>query len=321
MKISRILYTIFFVLTFHSHEIQAARKPGDSVLLSSVKTLTVRKDLKTSHRRVSAVPQLKCVGGNGKGLYDVDVMRCKNQGSDYDDENIQWTCTASLPEEFKLGSTDVICEGYDSATDPYILKGSCGVEYRLILTSQGEEKYGRKGGNLFDGYKGKGYINWSGILFWGIFISVVGWMIYAAFIRDRQAGVVRGGGNNPWGWGGGGGGGPGGDDPPPPYDYHPKASTSRAQPAPGQEAWRPGFWTGALGGAAAGYMAGNRPQTQRNQGLWGNQQTGGFWNNDANNGEGGSRFGTGSTRPSGSSSSSFSSTRHESSGFGSTSRR
>ena len=59
MKISRILYTIFFVLTFHSHEIQAARKPGDSVLLSSVKTLTVRKDLKTSHRRVSAVPQVR----------------------------------------------------------------------------------------------------------------------------------------------------------------------------------------------------------------------------------------------------------------------
>ncbi|MCJ1405398.1 hypothetical protein MMC11_008626 [Xylographa trunciseda] len=248
-------------------------------------------------------------------------MRCKNQGSDYDDENIQWTCTASLPEEFKLGSTDVICEGYESAIDPYVLKGSCGVEYRLILTGQGEEKYGRKGRNLFDGYKGKGYINWPSIIFWGIFISVVGWMIYGAFFRNRRGGMVRGGGNNPWGWGGGGGGGPGGDDPPPPYDYHPKASTSRAQPVPGQEGWRPGFWTGALGGAAAGYMAGNRPQTQRNQGMWGDQQTGGFWNNNDNNGEGSSRFGSGNTRPSGSSSSSFSSTRHESSGFGSTSRR
>jgi len=322
MKISSVLYTVFFILTLHSHEIQAARKPGDIVLLSSVKTLTLRKDLKTSHRRVSAVPQLKCVGGNAKGLYDVDVMRCKNQGSDYDDENIQWTCTASLPEEFKLGSTDVICEGYESATDPYVLKGSCGVEYRLILTGQGEEKYGRKGSNLFDGYKGKGYINWPGIIFWGIFISVVGWMIYAAFFRDRRGAIVGGGGgNNPWGWGGGGGGGGGGDDPPPPYDYHPKASSSRAQRVPGQEGWRPGFWTGALGGAAAGYMAGNRPQTQRNQGMWGNQQTGGFWNNNDHNGEGNSRYGSGSTRPSGSSSSSFSSTRHESSGFGSSSRR
>jgi hypothetical protein len=40
-----------------------------------------------------------------------------------------------------LGSTDVICEGYDSADDPYVLKGSCAVEYRLILTPLGEEKY------------------------------------------------------------------------------------------------------------------------------------------------------------------------------------
>ena len=261
--------------------------------------------------------QLKCIGGNAKGLYDVDVMRCKNQGSDYDDENIQWTCTASLPEEFKLGSTDVICEGYESATDPYVLKGSCGVEYRLILTDRGEEKYGRKGSNLFDGYKGRGYINWPGVIFWGIFISVVGWMIYAALIRGPRGGVVGGGGgNNPWGWGGGGGG-PGGDDPPPPYDYHQKPSSSRAQPAAGQQGWRPGFWTGALGGAAAGYMAGNRPQTQRNSGMWGNQQTGSLWNNN-DNGEGNSGYGVGSTR---SSSSSFSSTRHQSSGFGSTSRR
>jgi len=37
---------------------QAARKPSDSVLLSNVKTLTLRKDLKTSHRRVAAVPQV-----------------------------------------------------------------------------------------------------------------------------------------------------------------------------------------------------------------------------------------------------------------------
>lgn len=39
-------------------ESEAARKPADSLLLSNVKTLTLRKDLKTSHRRVSAVPQV-----------------------------------------------------------------------------------------------------------------------------------------------------------------------------------------------------------------------------------------------------------------------
>ena len=88
-----------------------------------------------------ALPQLACVGGSAKGLYNVDVMRCENAGSEYDAEDVQWTCRASLPADFKLGSTDVICEGYDDPDDPYVLKGSCGVEYRLILTDQGEVRH------------------------------------------------------------------------------------------------------------------------------------------------------------------------------------
>ena len=67
-------------------QVFAARSATNSVLLSKVKTLTLRKDAKTSHRRVSAIPQLKCIGGNARGLYEVDVMRCQNQGSDYDDD-------------------------------------------------------------------------------------------------------------------------------------------------------------------------------------------------------------------------------------------
>lgn len=119
----------------------AWNKKNDAVRLSKVKTLTLRDGAETSHRRVEPIPQLTCVGGNAKGLYNVDVMRCTNSGAEYGDEDIQWTCKASLPPEFKLGSTDVICEGYDNSDDPYILKGSCGVEYRLILTPAGEEKY------------------------------------------------------------------------------------------------------------------------------------------------------------------------------------
>ncbi|KAL9061876.1 MAG: hypothetical protein Q9206_000214 [Seirophora lacunosa] len=129
MLLQRLLCSLFLLLT----AVGALRNAGgEKILLSQVKTLTLRHRLKTSHRRVPALPQLKCIGGNARGYYDVDIMRCKNQGADYEDENIQWTCTASLPSEFKLGTTDVICEGYESSSDPYVLKGSCGVEYRLL---------------------------------------------------------------------------------------------------------------------------------------------------------------------------------------------
>lgn len=328
MHLSDYLYLLILALTA---PITTARKSPESVLLSNVKTLTLRKDLKTAHNRVPAVPQLTCIGGTAQGIYEIDVLRCKNSGSAYGDEDVQWTCTASLPPEFKLGSTDVVCEGFSSSQDPYVLKGSCGAEYRLMLTEVGEEKYGKKGKDMWDGYQGRNKGgDWAAVLFWFLFLAVLGWMVYAAFLRDGR-GVYRlpGAGNNPYPWGGGGyGGGGGDDDPPPPYDHHPssqpKATSSRASrapPAQAQGGWRPGFWTGALGGAAAGYMAGNRGQNQppRNTSSW--DFTG--RNNNDRRTPNLAGLGADRTRLAGSSSSNsdFGSSRHESSGFGGTSRR
>ncbi|KAL5121697.1 hypothetical protein ACEQ8H_000384 [Pleosporales sp. CAS-2024a] len=297
----------------------AALRSGSKVKLSNVQSLTFRKDLMTSHRRVSAIPQLKCIGGSGRGHYEIDVMRCKNAGFDYDENNIQWTCTASLPEEFKLGSTDVICEGYDYPEDPYILKGSCGVEYRLILTDKGHEKFGKGSGGWWrdeDGPKTFGQ-QVAAALFWMAFIAVAGWIVYSAFISRAQGPA---GGNRP-GWGGGGGGGGGGgwgggndyDDPPPPYYASRPGYNKQNYGSTPQQQWRPGFWSGAAGAAAATWAANRWAQRGNNTGgnnsRWGNGG-GSSWDNG---GEGSSR--------SSSASSSFSSTRHESTGFGSTSRR
>ena len=241
---------------------------------------------------------------------------------------MQWTCTASLPSEFKLGSTDVICEGFSSSEDPYVLKGSCGVEYRLMLTKLGEEKYGRKGKDMWGGYdsKSKGG-DWAAVIFWSIFIAVVGWMIYAALIRDSPGRRPLGAAPNHW-FGGGGGGD--NDNPPPPYEYRPSSKAKatsprapRAAPVQAQGGWRPGFWSGALGGAAAGYMAGNRGQSQqpRDQTTWNLDGVDGRGNGEESSSFAG--FGPARSRSSESSRSNpgYGSSRHESSGFGGTSRR
>ncbi|KAF1839007.1 DUF1183-domain-containing protein [Decorospora gaudefroyi] len=303
-----------------------ALRSGSKVKLSNVQSLTLRKGQQTSARRVDPIPQLKCIGGSARGLYEPEVMRCKNSGSDYDENSIQWTCTASIPEEFKLGSTDVICEGYDYPEDPYILKGSCGVEYRLILTEKGHEKYGKGKGGWWGGDDEEGRPSGpttmgeriAGGLFWMLFGGVVLWMIYSA-LRNRAQGPAGGfaGGNRPgWGGGGGGGGWGGGynddnDDPPPPY-YPTNASNPKYGYGTAQ-GWRPGFWSGAAGGAAAGWAANqfaNRGNRSNQSGSgWGGNSSGSRWNNG---GEGSSRSSSGD---------SFSSTRHESTGFGSTSRR
>lgn len=308
------------------------KAPKNAVLLSSVNSLTLRAGKQSSARRSSAVPQLTCSGpADVCKLYSVDVMRCTNEGSDYDKENIQWNCKASLPPEFKLGSTDVGCEGYESSEDPYVLKGSCGVEYRLLLTEMGEEKYGFKNEkSTMDGF-GLGKDIGSqlfGYLFGLLFVGVIFLILRSIYrqVNDPNRPFAAAGA----GWGGGGGGG--NDDPPPPYDDYsappkkpstrgPRASPSRTgqgSQAAGEQ-WRPGFWTGTAAGAAGGYAAGryanrNRappPETRQTGGSW-------FGGGPSNSNR---SFGGSPSSGSGSSGPSYSSSRHESTGFGGTSRR
>lgn len=336
---TRAFFTLFLaallLLTIaHGARVTNPNKvPKNAVLLSKVNSLTVRSGKQTASRRVSPVPQLQCVGpANVCKLYSVDVMRCTNEGSDYDAENVQWSCKASLPDELKLGSTDVTCEGYESSDDPYVLKGSCGVEYRLLLTEKGEEKYGRNSDSWFDGSEsgeGSTFVKYLFLVTFAVVAFIILRSMYLSWQGQGQAGPRR---PLPRGGYGGGGGGNDDDDPPPPYDPYPRnygtskkstprssASTRPSSSRPQQQQqqdWRPGFWTGTAAGAAAGYFAGSRnntrtqpEQTQRNtgRGLFGGGGGGSSWNN---------RPAAGPSSPP-----SFSSSRHESTGFGSTSRR
>ncbi|KAI0883370.1 uncharacterized protein GGS22DRAFT_29576 [Annulohypoxylon maeteangense] len=296
----------------------AAAKPSKAVLLSDVRSLTLRGDgAQTTHRRVSAIPQLKCVSAPAIcRLHSIDMMRCTNQGSGYTAEDIQWSCSAPLPPELKLGSTDVICEGYSSPDDPYVLKGSCGVEYRLILTEAGEQKFpdvaNGRGGWKWGGGGGdkgrdkdrrSGSSDPSAIAFVIIFALVCMWILYSACVAGNRDPTRPGPRRNNWGgfgggfdpgFGPGGGGGGGWDDP----SSYPRSSSTQNQ------GWRPGFWTGLAGGAAAGYAAGGRRnnQQERNSGYnWGAGPS------SSSSGSSGSR--------------STSTARYESTGFGSTSRR
>lgn len=233
--------------------------PGKgAILLSNVQALTLRTNRMTTSRRVSAAPQLKCIGHEKIcKLYEIETMRCKNEGYDYDEEDIQWTCTASLPFEFKLGSTDVICEGYRNSDDPWVLKGSCGVEYRMLLTDEGEERFGK---DVYRGSDSNKTTTMVSIVFWVLFIGVFVFIVAAACWGDtpipREPRRLR-----RWGWGVGGVGDdgfyPGG--PPPPYSSSDCSSGSQSQ------GWRPGFWSGLGAGGAAGYQMGRNSARRSSQ--------------------------------------------------------
>jgi hypothetical protein len=327
-SITSILTTILALLSLAAPSL-AATKPKNANLLSEVQSLTLRSGAKTAHRRVPAAPQLKCISHPSIcKLHEVDLMRCTNQGSGYSSEDIQWSCTASLPSTLKLGSTDVICEGYAGPDDEYVLKGSCAVEYRLVLTEEGERKHSHLAQGGGGGWGGKSRskpgagsvddkLDWSGTIFVIVFVAILVWMVYSACVapgnanrsttrRPRNGGGGGGGHGGGWGPGGGGGGfgGWGNDDPPPPYPGSKPSSSSS------QQGWQPGFFTGAATGAAAGYFAGSRANRQQQGYDRGNVGSSWF------GGNGGSASSS-SNNDSGSSSSA----RYESTGFGGTTRR
>ncbi|KAI9653351.1 MAG: hypothetical protein M1831_006056 [Alyxoria varia] len=352
-------------------------KEKDAVLLKDVKVLTLHNGRMTTGRRVSSIPQVVAAGGPAASYFTPQTLRCTNVGQSYTEHDVEWTCTAMLPPEFKLGGTEVTCEGWDNDADPYILKGSCGVEYRLMFTEMGEKKWEQGEKVAYDqGWRSEGPGSEKGDtgdvlsmrrtgdtvdrvmtgLFWLAFVGVLGYAAYNYWSsRGRTSGGTRRGGRG----GAGGGGGYGGDDrpdypddPPPPY-YPPRTPKSEYAASPkktrnspsstassrgkqsGPSSFLSGAATAGAAGAAAGWFAGRRSAgTQsENRGDGGGESSrsaaGGASSSTRSSsswfgGGGGGSSSSQRTAPQGSPSepsSSYSSERYESTGFGGTKRR
>ncbi|KAL9714054.1 hypothetical protein Ac2012v2_002361 [Leucoagaricus gongylophorus] len=224
------------------------------IALASIPALTFYKDTWTESRRTSPISQLTCIGKPCK-LYQPEVVRCVNLGGSGTD--VDWKCEADLPEALRFGKVEVSCEGWSRAGDPYVLKGSCGLQYKLVEVP---------GALRTDSYSSslKGH-NWGDVIFncvWVVILLFIAYNILKSCFRRGSGSRAHGSGSGSRPGGGGGGGGwfPGDyrrSDPPPPYAKNPSDS--------GADGWRrPGFWTGAaLGGLATQYWNNRRQNEPR----------------------------------------------------------
>ncbi|KAG9463279.1 hypothetical protein GDO78_022056, partial [Eleutherodactylus coqui] len=175
----------------------------------------------------------------------------------------QWECKVEMDSAYRFGKIEVSCEGYEYPTDPYILRGSCGLEYTLELSEEGRRR-------SQGGYRDKSS-DWSSQHSYGsevlqyLVILGLAYGVYKLFLS-----------------------GPSGQQQHPnPDDYgheHQTYSQASAPPPPGFKenvtgassgfvnfgtsssgSWtnqRPGFWTGLGSGLGLGYLFGSqRPQT------------------------------------------------------------
>lgn len=130
----RVLFFILVVVYV------AAKADVPYALLTDIKILNLYKGRMTNGGRSAPVKQLDCVGGDACSFFIPQVMNCVNIGTD-DKGEVQWKCQAQMEDYYRLGQTQISCEGYTNSEDPYILSGSCGLEYTLHLTERGKKHH------------------------------------------------------------------------------------------------------------------------------------------------------------------------------------
>ncbi|XP_013880634.1 store-operated calcium entry-associated regulatory factor [Austrofundulus limnaeus] len=281
------------LLTVSLFSVSHSWTDAGSVLLRDVQALTLYRNLYTTARRSSPVPQLTCVGGSaGCGAFVPEVVQCLNRG--WDGVDVQWECKTEMNTLYRFGRIEVSCEGYNHPSDPYVLRGSCGLEYTLELTDEGLKRtkgtFGSAGG--FKGWGGLGEFASSffsgssktmhqqnqhisdsehsgGLLVVGFFL-LLAFGVYKLFLSGNTA---------QWGQAGGQYGSPqdghhsSTPGPPPPgfkpdytgfagtnpsYGFHSDYTQGQHHPR-GRSAHGPaaGFWTGMGTGGVLGYLLGH----------------------------------------------------------------
>jgi len=228
--------------------------------LARIPALTFYKDSETTYRRTSPLPQLVCQGKPCK-LYTPEVVRCENLGGV--GTEVDWKCKADLPESLRFGRVEVSCEGWSAPGDPYVLKGSCSLEYRLVQIPDALRKDDSYISRPMSFFKAPQMdvseliftVLWIGVLLvlaWSFFKSCFRGTNFSSRPRPPPLGPRPRGS----GWF------PGDHDdhnngaaPPPPPPY-----SKNAPAEPGAQGWRPGFWTGAALGGLGAQLLNNRRQ-------------------------------------------------------------
>ncbi|XP_053797674.1 store-operated calcium entry-associated regulatory factor [Vidua chalybeata] len=226
-------------------------RPG-KVLLRDVQALTLHRGQYTTSRRTASVPQLQCTGGSAGCSHVPEVVQCYNKG--WDGYDVQWQCKADLENAYRFGQLEVSCEGYDYPDDPYILRGSCSLLFKLELTAEGERKMKNSGSFGSSYYQSrKDYSDSGSGAIVVIVLLVLAFGVYKFFLSNQQSQQSSGGSDGfsqPF-W-------QSQQAPPPPgfkstftddnsFGTHSHHGTSSG----------PGFWTGLGAGGLLGYLAGS----------------------------------------------------------------
>ena len=139
MKMIIVACFLVFTATFGIAEKQ------EKIPIKEVTSLLLSRGKMTTGRRAAPVPQLNCLSNCRDAP---DTIYCGNAG--HDGEDVVWECKSDPPGAV-FRDLNVQCEGYDYPDDPNILKGSCGIEFRIARSPRysSDDQDPKTGGVLF----------------------------------------------------------------------------------------------------------------------------------------------------------------------------
>jgi len=256
--------------------VAAAAGEAGRVLMRDVTALTFTRGKLTTGRRAAPMPQLICEG-RACDRHQPETVQCVQSGWDGD---AQWQCSANLEGGLSFGEISVSCEGYDFPDDPYILRGSCSLQYTLKGDAETDSYGGGYGGGYNDAYYSKGSKGWGSSVFLFVVLAFIAFAIYSTLFNPQPAGGQAGGAARGYGGGGGpgyGGGGPGyggggyGGYGGGSCNSYGAGYAPRAAPAAGG-----GYWGGMMTGGLLGYMLGGRNRGYGGYGYGARPMGGGY---------------------------------------------
>lgn len=228
------------------------------VALARIPSLTFYKDALTLSRRDRPIPQLVCKG-KPCDLYQPEVVRCVSIGGE--GAEVDWKCEADLPESLRFGRVEVSCEGWSGPGDSHVLKGSCGLEYRLVQVPTALRN--EDGPALPSRWVRLASQDPLSVIFTVLWTAILLFILYNMLKScfAGRGGSGSSGGSTPRPSGGFPGSGWFSGDhrpddhtaPPPPYSKHPNAQANGQGGGLG-----PGFWTGAALGGLGTYLFNRR---------------------------------------------------------------
>lgn len=132
MLVKSVITCIFLITSVYCQ--------SNRVKFHDIPPQTFRAGHLTNGRRSTPIQQITCISGYGKpdcskGPTEIRCEIISKIGL----SEAQFKCIAILPSGYKMSNYVVSCEGYDYPDDPYILEGSCGVEYTLELSKENEK--------------------------------------------------------------------------------------------------------------------------------------------------------------------------------------